>query len=180
MYPNSKLRRTAGLCGADEHGFLEFTFWDVKSWLIPLRPVLCVRLVGFFGIVISMLLSLSGCASKPRLSLTATPGHVIVDVQTLGEYPTTVRRVRLADDAGRTIWEITSKRGTPQIHKLAFAVGANSAKLASPDSGEYEVIAPTDAGDFQLKSGTDYTVQVWGGSEHGRFAQASFRLQSVK
>jgi hypothetical protein len=135
-----------------------------------------MRLVGFFAIVISMPLSLSGCSSKPRLSFTATPSQAIVHVQTLGEYPTTVRHVRLADDAGRTIWEIRSKRGTPQIHKLAFAVGANSANLASPDSGEYEVITPTDAGDFQLKSGTDYTVQVWGDSEHGRFAQVSFRF----
>lgn len=127
-----------------------------------------------------MLLGFSGCGSKPRLILTATPGHVIVDVQTLGEYPTTVRRIRLADGAGRTIWEIRSRRGTPQIHTLVFAVGTNSANLASPDSGEYEVITPTDASDFQLKSGTDYTVQVWGDSEHGRLSEVSFRLQSVK
>lgn len=121
-----------------------------------------------------------GCASKPPLKLVTAPGRVTVDVQTLGEYPTTVRRVRLADNTGRTIWEIRNKRGTPQIHQLGLALGENSVNLAAPDSGEYEVITPKGPPDFQLKSGIDYTIQVWGDSDSGRFAEATFRLQNPR
>ena len=128
-------------------------------------------------LVLVLVLGLPGCASKPPVKVVSSPGKVIIDVQTLGEYPTTVRRVRLLD-AAQPIWEVRTKQGTPQIHTLSFVVGANPVKLASPDTGEYELMTPETGNTFQLKAGTNYTIQIWGDSEHTKPVQATFRLQN--
>jgi hypothetical protein len=136
-----------------------------------------MKLRQILTITLSVILTLPGCSSMPRIKVTNSPGKVVLDVQTLSEYPTTVRRVRLTDNAGQTVWEIRTKQGTPQLHALAFVAGANSVNLASSDSGKYEIVAPKNGSQFYLKAGTEYTVQIWGNSETGGFAHATFRLQ---
>jgi hypothetical protein len=105
-----------------------------------------------------------------------TEAGIMADVQTLGEYPTTVTHVRLMKTPnGPTVWEIKAKLGTPQIHKLAFVAGMNSVALAHPDSGEYEVIIPKEKSSFILEKNTTYTIEMWGTSDQS--AKADFHLE---
>ena len=104
-------------------------------------------------------------------------GSVVVDAQTLGEYPTTVSRVRVTEAPnGPTVWEIRARQGTPQIHKLAFVPGVNSVTLAHPDSGGYEIIVPKEGSSFILKLSANYTIEMWGASDQGEPAKADFRF----
>lgn len=127
-------------------------------------------------VVIVLSLVAAGCRSKPPLKLVMSEGSVVVDVQTLGEYPTTVNRVRLTEVNGPTVWEIRAEQGTPQIHKLTFVTGMNSATLAHPDSGQYEVVVPKGASSFILDPNKTYTVELWGASDQGNPAKSDFRF----
>jgi hypothetical protein len=57
----------------------------------------------FVGIVVLMLFA--GCRSKPPLKIVGGDGSVVVDVQTLGEYPTSVSHARLTEANGPIVWE---------------------------------------------------------------------------
>src|SRR6266849_6913643 len=53
-----------------------------------------------------------------------------VDVSTLGEYPTSVSRIRLSEqDSGKVLWELTSGHRSPQIWGFTLRVGANSVQV---------------------------------------------------
>ena len=133
-----------------------------------------MRLNRFIGVVI-LLLIVTGCRSKPQLKVVTAVDSVVVDVQTLGEYPTTVTHVRLTEANGPTVWEIRAEQGTPQIHKLTFVPGMNVATLAHPDSGQYEVIVPKE-NSFVLDPNKTYTVELWGASGQGKPAKSDFRF----
>lgn len=60
------------------------------------------------------------CAPVERTStaIVQRGNDIVVDVQTLGEYPTTVDRIRLSDlNQSTVVWEIATANGTPQIPK---------------------------------------------------------------
>ena len=101
--------------------------------------------------------------NAPPLGLVRTPAQVVVDVQTLGEYPTTVTRIRLTDlNHSTVVWEITADDGRAQIHTLTLNAGENPAKIDA-DFGKYRVIIPERADHFSLRSGTKYRIELWGG-----------------
>jgi hypothetical protein len=112
----------------------------------------------------------SACA--PPLTISRDGGNVIVNVQTLGEYQTSVARIRLTDAGGAVVWELKARNGAPQLHRIVLTPGANKAKIEDAEYGEYDVVAPKNAGTFVLKPGQVYTIEVWG--ESGRAAHASF------
>lgn len=118
----------------------------------------------------------AGCTGAPPLRLAQRGSEVTIDVRTLGEYQTTVGRIRLTDVAERrVVWEIVAASGTPQIHKLTLSTGANPARLASKQAEGYRVVTP--AGDsFLLESGRRYLVEVWGAHTDGRPASGTFQL----
>jgi hypothetical protein len=126
-------------------------------------------------VVIVLSLVAAGCRSKPPLKIAVGDGGIVVDVQTLGEYPTTVTHVRLTEANGPIVWEIRAEQGTPQIHKLTFVPGMNSATLAHPDSGQYEVVVPKGSS-FVLDPNKTYTVELWGASDQGNPAKSDFRF----
>jgi hypothetical protein len=104
----------------------------------------------------------TGCNDEPKVKVQANRGTVAIDLQTLGEYPTTISHVRLSDKRNKaTIWEIKTKSGTPQLHGLTFKLGENSVSLADPDTGTYTVLSPATSKVFQLERGGSYELEVW-------------------
>ena len=98
----------------------------------------------------------------PPLRIHCNETGVIFDFQTLGEYPTTIKRVRLLDATGSVVWEIRAEKGTPQIHRIALNIGDNSV-FVDADSGTYRVIFPQSKDHFSVTKGQRYQIQVWRG-----------------
>lgn len=112
----------------------------------------------------------------PPLRIVEVDGTVKVDVQTLGEYSTTVRRVRLTDrGSGRVIWEIGTASGTPQIHTMTLTAGENAAVLSAAH-GEYAVVTPQAGRSFSLERGRDYLIEIWGDNASASPARAEFQV----
>lgn len=133
--------------------------------------------IGFATLLAAQLL-LGGCGSTPSLRVNVADGTAVADVQTFGEYPTIVTRARLVEKQdGSTIWEIGTKDGTPQIHKLVFISGVNPANLPSPDGGTYTINTPTEQGSFVLRQDVTYTLEIWGSSTNGEPVKADFTFR---
>jgi len=83
-------------------------------------------------------------------------------MQTLGEYPSDVARLRLTDTASKhVVWEVKG-RGEPQLGRVHLNVGDNAAAIADVRHGSYDVLAPAGAGTFKLEAGKRYVIEVWG------------------
>jgi hypothetical protein len=113
----------------------------------------------FLAITLSCVGLFSSCGLP--LKVRATHDKVIVDVQTLGEYPTTVNRIRLTGPGAEPIWEIRSKSGLTQIWTLTFLPGPNSVDMAETSHGEYIVLIPQPSKTFELKRKTEYVIEMW-------------------
>jgi hypothetical protein len=109
-------------------------------------------------------------ACSPPLRIVEQPGIVTVDVQTLGEYQTSVRRIRLSDDR-HVVWEIAARDRVPQLHTVKLVAGENETTLPGIDG--YAVVSPK-ADRFTLQRGHRYVVEVWGDS--GRAARSAFTM----
>lgn len=89
---------------------------------------------------------------------------IVVDVQTLGEYPTTVDRIRLSDlNQSTVVWEIATANGTPQIDRFMLKTDKNPAVLEA-NSGSCRLVAPTNGSGFLLRKGSKYKIELWGGN----------------
>lgn len=95
---------------------------------------------------------------SPPLQVVPVGGGVIVDVQTLGEYMTSVSRIRISDDGGRVIWDVRARGRAPQIWTVKLRCGSNSVFV--PDYPAYEVFVPKST-TFVLHPKATYIVQVW-------------------
>ena len=114
-------------------------------------------------ILILSIASLVGCAG-PVTRLTRNDVELVVDFKTLGEYLTTVTRIRLREtDSERVVWEIVESRGTPQLWEFRLRPGSNSVRIAEPDFGSYEVVVPNGTELFGLTQKRSYVLEVWGG-----------------
>jgi hypothetical protein len=90
---------------------------------------------------------------RPPVVVTTGPFGAHIDVQTLGEYQTTIAVVCLIDaDTGTVLWDLRSDRGGAQLATLDLKPGENSAilyprrvgKLSRCDASTNEdVYAPT-------------------------------------
>jgi len=120
-------------------------------------------------LLFALLLLAWGCLQGPPLRTEPTIGGVIIHFETLGEYPTTLRRITLTDAGGAVVWEIRANSGcrqdAPQLWKLTLKEGENK---ASPDGclyGTYDVLVPAGADSFVLRAGRPYTLRAWGRGE---------------
>jgi hypothetical protein len=104
-----------------------------------------------------------GCFKRPAVKLEPSGSSVIVHVETLGEYPTTVRHIRLKNaSSGNVIFELLTESGTPQIYSFRLSVGENSTHVADPEHGSYRVAEPSGKNTFSLQSGVRYRLTIWG------------------
>ena len=117
---------------------------------------LAAGLVVLAGIVVLVLRR-----EAPPLRVSVTENYAVVDVSTLGEYPTTIKRVRLSDlNKHKVVWEVDSGGSTVQIHGFRLANGANPVNVQC-DYGSFRVTQPS-AENFILHGNTNYRLEVWG------------------
>jgi hypothetical protein len=115
--------------------------------------------------LLAVLCVVDSCTRPPaRVKYRGDRGETaVVDVATLGEYPTTIVRVRLTNQRTHAImWEIKASSGTPQIWALAVKEGENSTSLAEPEAGKYAIVSPGDPQIFRLERGVRYEIDLWG------------------
>jgi len=128
-----------------------------KQW-VPMKRILLLvcALVAFVAVV--------GCFKRPAVKLENSGSSVIVHVETLGEYPTTVRHIRLKEaSSGKVIFELLTESGTPQIYSFRLSVGDNpTIHVADPEHGFYRVAEPSGKNTFALQTGVRYRLTVWG------------------
>ena len=114
--------------------------------------------------------SLAGC-DRPPLTIHTQPGAVVVDVQTFGEFSTSVSRLRL-QRGDEVLWDVEAVLQVLQIHSITLQEGSNRSQLPGVQ-GQYRIRVPANGVPFQLESGVTYTIEVWGES---RSARASFEI----
>jgi hypothetical protein len=146
------------------------------AWLV--MPV--VGILGAFAV-----LAVSGL--RPPLHVRQRGNEVLVDVQTLGEYKTTVSRIRLREKS-RILWEVTATGRAPQIHTFGLRLGTNalvpilcgggvpSSCLGKDESRDFMVVLPSPGTPFSLEPGREYEIEVWSGLTWWSKASASFTL----
>jgi hypothetical protein len=113
-------------------------------------------------------------ACAPPLRVVHERDGVTLDVRTLGEYLTSISRLRLSDAAGTVVWEMQAQGTVPQVFTVSLVRGANPSTLVGAEYGAYTVVVPAGSPTFSLEPGRTYTIQVWGAN--GRSARASFAL----
>jgi hypothetical protein len=109
-----------------------------------------------------------GCGNSPSVRVSTWGGTAKIDVATLGEYPTTITRIRLQNQQSHAVvWEVKALSGTPQIHGLILKKGVNPVSLAGADAGTYAIVSPLNSKIFQLDSGVIYTLELWNSASGG-------------
>jgi hypothetical protein len=108
-----------------------------------------------------------GCG-RPPLNVSTSARAVVIDMQTLGEYPTDVDRLRLTDATDkRVVWEVKG-RDEPQLGRVTLSIGENGVAVADVRHGAYDVLAPAAANTFKIEARKRYIVEVWGKDDVSR------------
>jgi hypothetical protein len=108
---------------------------------------------------------------SPPLRVVRQGPQITIDTSTLGEYPTTVTRIRLLDLRRKVVvWELTAATPQPQILKFYLREGANPVQI-EPSYGRYRPVWPADSQTFTLGDDAEYTIELWGGTS--KFTRAS-------
>jgi len=116
--------------------------------------------------------------NSPPLRIRHSGDGVTVGVETMGEYMTTISRLRLSDTrTGAIVWEVRADGKTPQIWRVELIPGENQPALTSiPMGRKYKVVTPRDRPTFTLTRGTPYLVEVWGASPDIFSSRATFEF----
>jgi len=124
-------------------------------------------------------LGLASCWARPPLSVQTSAKKTVIDVRTLGEYPTTIAKLRLTENRiGRVVWELQAAAPLPQIWTVEVAEGTNPSNLSGKQvfHGSYTVAVPKDTDYFLLNKDTEYRIEVWGESAAGPSATRVFQF----
>jgi hypothetical protein len=103
---------------------------------------------------------LAACG-RPPLRIQPSGQSVRVDVQTLGEYKTTVGRIRLSCDGQRT-WEVLAGSDSSQIHGFTLRPGVNPCYQDEVSEPEYRVVFPVGSPNFEIRAGAVCALEIWG------------------
>jgi len=110
-----------------------------------------------------MLFAILGCFKRPAVKVESSGSSLIVHVETLGEYPTTVRHIRIEDASSRkVVFELLTESGTPQIYSFRLLAGVNSTHVVDPEHGSYRVAEPSGKDTFVLQRAVPYRLTIWG------------------
>jgi len=125
-------------------------------------------------LVLLFLAVLASCSKGPGIRIELLEDSVLVHMETLGEYPTTITRIKLIDMAtGTTVWEIHSGGRASQLWRVPLKGDMNPV-LPPIANGAYAVTQPQGASSFLLQTGQSYQIQVWG--EDPRFHSSAIFL----
>jgi hypothetical protein len=113
---------------------------------------------------------------SPSIRLSRDGSRITVDVSTLGEYPTTVKHIRLSDqNSGAVLWELRAATSEAQIRRLILSEGANPTKITAT-YGSYMVVAPSSSATFTLNKSSEYKLELWCGSSAITKSTTTFRF----
>jgi hypothetical protein len=135
----------------------------------------CVLIAIFVGVA-------TLACTRPPLRVHRVGDQFIVDVQTLGEYPTTVTSIRLRR-GDEVVWDVKAREKV-QIHTFRLRVGSNpSVPVACgggpppacdhPEPLDGYVATRPESGSFAIERGSRYRLDVWGSSSGSWWSKAS-------
>lgn len=120
-----------------------------------------MRAVVFLSFGVALASLMSGCA-KPSFTIHQEQQQVELDFRFLGEYPTSITRLRVTDAAsGRAIWELAAEEGYLHVWTIQLRLGANSAAAPESFNKAIRVVVPDGSESFTLSAGTEYRVEAW-------------------
>lgn len=109
---------------------------------------------------IGILLSVLAC-SRPPLHVVQDGSSIVIDLQSLGEYPSDVAGIRLIEHSRKeVVWEVNG-RNSPRLGRIKLRVGKNSVLPSDIRHGQYEVVTPSGEQTFTIAPATRYVVEVW-------------------
>jgi hypothetical protein len=112
-------------------------------------------------IACAVMTALVACG-RPPLRVSQQGQSIVIDMQSLGEYPSDVARVRVIDASrNEIVWEVKG-RDDAQVGRVQLKVGENPVQISDVRHGAYEVIAPAGKSTFTLAPGARYVVEAWG------------------
>jgi hypothetical protein len=124
-----------------------------------------------------MLLFLLSCRQAPPLKIRASDGFVTIDFQTLGEYSSSIDRVRVST-RGVVLWDFASEVGEPQLHSITLFTGINKAEAPIANAGKYRVIASQSGQSFDLPTNQNIHIEAWRRKDDDRTkVEADFIIQ---
>ena len=132
-----------------------------KSVIRKRRKLIVLGALGLIATVAIM--GLLVYCEEPPLRIWQDGDAAEIHVETLGEYPTTINRIRLISvQDGRVVWEVKTRSGTPQIHAFRLRQGNNLVSLVDPYTGTYEIVSPENSHFFRMERGVRYKISLWG------------------
>ena len=103
-------------------------------------------------IVLGVLICVLVLCCAPPLRVIRDGQSVIIDVQTLGEYGTSISRIRLTNATTKTVvWELASKSGEPRIWTVKVQPGSNETRVDA-EAGTFQ---DSTVGDQAARSSCD-------------------------
>jgi hypothetical protein len=122
---------------------------------------------------------------RPPLAVRHVGDLFVIDVQTLGEYQTSVARIRLSH-GNEVLWEVEFRGRSPgrQIHTFPVRVGVNPGSLQECGGGpvascdrpqvDDQFAVLVGAQSFVVERGTTYLLEIWG--SNSRWSRVSANL----
>jgi hypothetical protein len=129
-----------------------------------MKRIIAVSLLLFLTPLFLIVLGLGSIAYfATPFAIDVQGAQAKIDVSTLGEYPTSVSRIRLSErDSGKVLWELASVQRVPQIWDFTLSMGPNSVELVdAAQNHKYRVVHPTGASSFELRRRVAYRVELW-------------------
>lgn len=107
--------------------------------------------------------ALLGCS--PPMDISIEGRSIVIDLQSLGEYPSDVAGLRLIEaDSKEVIWELKESEHA-QLGRIELKLGENPLQPIDVRHGSYDVVTPTGATSFTLVPKTRYVAEAWSGQK---------------
>src|SRR5438552_636068 len=133
-----------------------------------MRRLLGGRLVVF---------TLATCRTRPLVKVRPEPGAMVFDLQTWGEYPADVARIRLSDrQTGEVVWSATGVDGA-QLGVVRLVQGENPIQPSDIRHGSFRVEVPANVASFRVASNHQYLLEIWGSQSKGSRSDIVFVLK---
>lgn len=127
-------------------------------------PVL-LALAGVGVVLVGLAVFVLRAVNLPPLRVKVNGRQAVIDVQTLGEYPTTIRLIEVTSKEDGVLLGLKGDANSRQIRTVTLSEGENSLKSTGLDRDGFQVLTPVGRESFVLRPGTRYRVRVandWG------------------